>query len=177
LTGAPTARVNGSGGADSRSSQTPSAAQSAAGSSSSHIALDEQTDVGIATWCSGWKLSGNSFGRTSNPYVSVAIAAISVPCSQPAVWNDEPASIVPLRTQPRFVLDQRVDLRPARGGVHVDGRNRLSRVAHIVTPGVSAHRSVAVVVGRRKSKDRMRVIRVVNAEMLRARPCPEGDLS
>ena len=44
----------------------------------------------MATWCSGWKASSNSFGRTSKPQVSVAIAAISLWCSQSAVVKDKP---------------------------------------------------------------------------------------
>ena len=33
---------------------------------------------GMATWCSGWKASSNSLGRTSKPQVSVAMPAISL---------------------------------------------------------------------------------------------------
>ena len=46
----------------------------------------------MTTWCSGWKAFSNSFGRTSKPQVSVAIAAISVRCSQPAVVKDRPGA-------------------------------------------------------------------------------------
>ncbi len=49
----------------------------------------------MATWCNGWKACSNSFGRTSKPQVSVAIAAISLPCSQPAVVNDSPGAAPP----------------------------------------------------------------------------------
>lgn len=47
---------------------------------------------GDATWCSGWKESWNSLGRTSKPQVSVAIAAIPVEWSRPAVSNDRPGA-------------------------------------------------------------------------------------
>jgi hypothetical protein len=50
---------------------------------------------GMATWCSGWKALSNSFGRTSNPQVSVAIAANSVRWSHPAVVNDSPGEAPP----------------------------------------------------------------------------------
>ena len=47
----------------------------------------------MTTWCSGWNAgTSNSFGRTSKPHVSVAIAAISVRCSQPAVVSDSPGA-------------------------------------------------------------------------------------
>ena len=47
----------------------------------------------MTTWCSGWNAgASNSFGRTSNPQVSVAIAAISVRCSHPAVVSDSPGA-------------------------------------------------------------------------------------
>ena len=49
----------------------------------------------MATWCSGWKATSNSFGRTSKPQVSVAMPAISVPCSQSAVVNDRPGESPP----------------------------------------------------------------------------------
>ena len=36
-----------------------------------HLA-DEQPDVRMTTWCSGWNATSNSLGRTSKPHVSVA---------------------------------------------------------------------------------------------------------
>ena len=42
-----------------------------------------------------WNASSNSFGRTSKPQVSVATAAISAWCSQPAVVNDRPGAAPP----------------------------------------------------------------------------------
>jgi len=70
--------------------QVSSAAQSAASVSRSHISPRNRPMCGMQTWCSGWNASSNSFGRTSNPHVSVAIPAISVPYSQSAVVNDSP---------------------------------------------------------------------------------------
>src|SRR6478609_1541781 len=90
LSGAPTAPVTLSGPAASRNSYTPSPAQSSARASRSHISPMSRPMFGMATWCRGWKAFGNSLGRTSNPQVSVAMAAISVLCSQPAVQNDRP---------------------------------------------------------------------------------------
>src|SRR5918993_752238 len=93
LIGEPTAPVMGRGGAERRKSHFPRAAQEAASSSRSHISPIVSPRFGITTWCSGWNDgTSNSLGRTSKPQVSVAIAAISVRCSQPAVVSERPAA-------------------------------------------------------------------------------------
>ena len=69
---------DGNGAAVSQNSYSPSAAQSAARASRSHISPMYSPMCGMTTWCSGWNASSNSFGRTSKPHVSVAIAATPV---------------------------------------------------------------------------------------------------
>jgi hypothetical protein len=92
LTGDPTAPVTGIGAAVSQNSYRPSAAQSAARASRSHISPMYSPMCGMTTWCSGWNAPSNSLGRTSKPHVSVAIAAISVRRSQGAQVNDRPGA-------------------------------------------------------------------------------------
>ncbi len=85
----------GRGAAVSQNSYTPSRAQSSARASGSHISPISRPMLGMTTWCSGWKAPSNSFGRTSKPHVSVAIAAIWLACSQPAVVKDRPGESPP----------------------------------------------------------------------------------
>ena len=78
MIGDPTAPVMGRGAAESRKSQRLAAAQASASSSRFHISPIVSPMFGITTWCSGWNAgTSNSFGRTSKPQVSVAIAAIA----------------------------------------------------------------------------------------------------
>src|SRR5437588_7950606 len=88
--GAPAVPVNGSGGAETRNSYTPSAAQASASSSSLNISPMSSPMYTRVTMCTGWKLSGSSFGRTSKPQVSVAIAATSRSAIQGIVWKLKP---------------------------------------------------------------------------------------
>ena len=51
--------------------------------------------IGITTQCQGWLASSHSFGRTSQPQVSVQIAAISLPWIHSAVSKARPGASPP----------------------------------------------------------------------------------
>src|SRR5437660_11783205 len=80
-------------GATNRNSYTPSLAQSSASSFTWKISPMVIPMIGIVIQCHGWLMPGSvSFGRTSQPQVSLASAASSVRFQR---LEGEPRRIVP----------------------------------------------------------------------------------
>src|SRR5450432_338302 len=96
LIGEPTAPVIGIAGATNMNSYTLSAAQSSASSLRLKISPMVMPMIGMVIQCQGWLMpSSLSFGRTSQPQVSLASAANSVRLIHSSVSNAKPGASPP----------------------------------------------------------------------------------
>src|SRR5262249_24784821 len=96
FTGEPTAPVIGMAGATNRNSYTLSRSQSSASSFRLKISPIVIPMMGMVIQCQGWLIpSSLSFGRTSQPQVSLASAASCVSLTKSSVSNANPGASPP----------------------------------------------------------------------------------
>src|SRR4029078_1348959 len=96
LTGDPTAPVIGMAGATNRNSLTLSCSQSSASSFKLNISPMVMPMIGIVIQCQGWLIPCSlSFGRTSQPHVSLASAANCVSLTKSSVSKENPGASPP----------------------------------------------------------------------------------